>query len=106
MLGKIKKVGLGVAAVSGAAVGGAAVAGAANSDPGTTAVIAPRPVPSSRTSKPSYRRAVATASTIDGSSSTTRILPLPFASSTSRTFARLAVKFLGRRRESHVSAPP
>jgi hypothetical protein len=38
MLSKIKKVGLGVAALSGAAVGGAAVAGAANSNSGTTAV--------------------------------------------------------------------
>ncbi len=38
MLSTIKKVGLGIAAVSGAAVGGAAVAGAANSDSGATAV--------------------------------------------------------------------
>lgn len=38
MLSKIKKVGLGVAALSGAAVGGAAVAGAANSNSGTTTV--------------------------------------------------------------------
>lgn len=36
MLSKLKKVGLGVAALSGAAVGGAAVAGAANSNSGTT----------------------------------------------------------------------
>ena len=36
MLSKIKKVGLGVAALSGAAVGGAAVAGAATSHSGTT----------------------------------------------------------------------
>ena len=36
MLSKIKQVGLGVAALSGAAVGGAAVAGAANSNSGTT----------------------------------------------------------------------
>jgi tetrahydromethanopterin S-methyltransferase subunit E len=36
MLSKLKKVGLGVAAVSGAAVGGAAVAGAATSHTGTT----------------------------------------------------------------------
>src|SRR5262249_40420884 len=34
--GKVKKVALGVAALSGAAVGGAAVAGAANSNSGTT----------------------------------------------------------------------
>ena len=38
MLSRIKKVGLGVAALSGAAVGGAAVAGAANSNSGTTTV--------------------------------------------------------------------
>ena len=38
MLSKIKKVGLGVAALSGAAVGGAAVAGAANSNSGATTV--------------------------------------------------------------------
>jgi len=38
MLSKIKAVGLGVAALSGAAVGGAAVAGAANSNSGTTTV--------------------------------------------------------------------
>ena len=38
MLSKIKTVGLGVAALSGAAVGGAAVAGAANSNSGTTTV--------------------------------------------------------------------
>jgi hypothetical protein len=37
MLSKLKKIGLGVAAVSGAAVGGAAVAGAATSHSGTTA---------------------------------------------------------------------
>jgi hypothetical protein len=36
MLSKLKKVGLGVAAVSGAAVGGAAVAGAATSHSGTS----------------------------------------------------------------------
>ena len=36
MLSKLKKVGLGVAALSGAAVGGAAVAGAATSHSGTT----------------------------------------------------------------------
>ncbi|HEY1563211.1 MAG TPA: hypothetical protein VGF72_00825 [Gaiellaceae bacterium] len=36
MLGKIKKVGLGLAAVTGAAVGGATVAGAATSNSGTT----------------------------------------------------------------------
>lgn len=35
MLGKVKKLGLGVAALSGAAVGGAAVAGAATSHSGT-----------------------------------------------------------------------
>jgi len=40
MLSKIKKVGLGVAAVSGAAVGGAAVAGAATSHSGTTSTPA------------------------------------------------------------------
>ena len=38
MLSKIKKVGLGVAALSGAAVGGAAVAGAANSNSGAKTV--------------------------------------------------------------------
>ena len=38
MFGKVKKIGLGVAALSGAAFGGAAVAGAANSNSGTTAV--------------------------------------------------------------------
>ena len=38
MLSRIKTVGLGVAALSGAAVGGAAVAGAANSNSGTTTV--------------------------------------------------------------------
>jgi tetrahydromethanopterin S-methyltransferase subunit E len=38
MLSKIKTVGLGVAALSGAAVGGAAVAGAANSNSGATTV--------------------------------------------------------------------
>jgi hypothetical protein len=48
---------------------------------------------------------VATASTIDGSSSTTRILPLPSGSFTTRTFARLAVNFLRDSRESPVSAP-
>jgi len=37
MLSKVKKVGLGVAALTGAAVGGAAVAGAATSHSGTTA---------------------------------------------------------------------
>ena len=36
MLSKLKKIGLGVAAVTGAAVGGAAVAGAATSHSGTT----------------------------------------------------------------------
>jgi hypothetical protein len=36
MLGKVKKVGLGVAALAGAAVGGAAVAGAATSHSGTS----------------------------------------------------------------------
>jgi hypothetical protein len=40
MLSKIKKVGLGVAAVSGAAVGGAAVAGAATPHSGTTSTPA------------------------------------------------------------------
>jgi hypothetical protein len=47
MLGKVKKIGLGVAALSGAAVGGAAVAGAATSHSGTaattTAAAAPHP---------------------------------------------------------------
>lgn len=38
MLSKVKKVGLGVAALTGAAVGGAAVAGAATSNSGTTTV--------------------------------------------------------------------
>jgi hypothetical protein len=46
MLSKIKKVGLGVAALSGAAVGGAAVAGAANSNSGATTV------PSAASGKP------------------------------------------------------
>jgi hypothetical protein len=41
MLSRIKKVGLGVAALSGAAVGGAAVAGAATSHSGTAAPNAP-----------------------------------------------------------------
>jgi len=40
MLSKVKKVGLGVAALSGAAVGGAAVAGAATSHSGTTSTPA------------------------------------------------------------------
>ena len=40
MLGKIKKVGLGVAALAGAAVGGAAVAGAATSHSGVAATSA------------------------------------------------------------------
>jgi hypothetical protein len=44
MLSKIKKVGLGVAALSGAAVGGAAVAGAATSHSGTTRSGAPPPL--------------------------------------------------------------
>ena len=39
MLSRIKKVGLGVAALSGAAVGGAAVAGAAKSNSGATTVL-------------------------------------------------------------------
>jgi hypothetical protein len=38
MLSKVKQVGLGIAALSGAAVGGAAVAGAATSHSGTTTV--------------------------------------------------------------------
>jgi hypothetical protein len=46
MLSKIKKVGLGVAALSGAAVGGAAVAGAANSNSGATTL------PSAASGKP------------------------------------------------------
>ena len=46
MLTRIKKVGLGVAALSGAAVGGAAVAGAANSHSGTAAM------PSAASGKP------------------------------------------------------
>jgi hypothetical protein len=46
MLSRIKKVGLGVAALSGAAVGGAAVAGAANSNSGATTV------PSAASGKP------------------------------------------------------
>jgi hypothetical protein len=41
MLGKIKKVGLGVAALSGAAVGGAAVAGAANSNSNSGSTATP-----------------------------------------------------------------
>lgn len=41
MLGKIKKVGLGVAALSGAAVGGAAAAGAANSNSSGTTTVPP-----------------------------------------------------------------
>ena len=41
MLDKVKKVALGVAALSGAAVGGGAVAGAATSNSGTTTVAAP-----------------------------------------------------------------
>jgi hypothetical protein len=40
MLSKVKKLGLGVAALTGAAVGGAAVAGAATSHSGTTAAPA------------------------------------------------------------------
>jgi hypothetical protein len=47
MLGKLKKVGLGLAAVSGAAVGGAAVAGAATSHSGTT-TTAGQPPPALR----------------------------------------------------------
>ena len=43
MLSKVKKVALGVAALSGAAVGGAAVAGAATSNSGTT--TAPKNMP-------------------------------------------------------------
>ena len=46
MLSRIKKVGLGVAALGGAAVGGAAVAGAANSNSGATTV------PSAASGKP------------------------------------------------------
>jgi hypothetical protein len=46
MLSRIKKVGLGVAALSGAAVGGAAVAAAANSNSGATTV------PSAASGKP------------------------------------------------------
>ncbi len=46
MLGKVKKLGLGVAALTGAAVGGAAVAGAATSHSGTTAA------PSAASGKP------------------------------------------------------
>jgi hypothetical protein len=49
MLSKVKKIGLGVAALSGAAVGGAAVAGAATSQSGSTtsapAVAAAHPPP-------------------------------------------------------------
>jgi ferric-dicitrate binding protein FerR (iron transport regulator) len=51
MLSKIKKVGLGVAALSGAAIGGAAVAGAATSHSGTTttpAAVAAHPPPALR----------------------------------------------------------
>jgi hypothetical protein len=50
MIGKVKKVALGVAAVSGAAVGGAAVAGAATSHSGTTtpAATAGQPPPALR----------------------------------------------------------
>jgi hypothetical protein len=52
MLSKVKKVGLGVAALSGAAVGGAAVAGAATSQSGTAAstpaVAAAHPPPGLR----------------------------------------------------------
>ena len=47
MLSKLKKIGLGVAAVSGAAVGGAAVAGAATSHSGTT-TTAGQPPPALR----------------------------------------------------------
>ena len=43
MLSKLKKVGLGVAAVSGASVGGAAVAGAATSHSGTTPTATGQP---------------------------------------------------------------
>jgi hypothetical protein len=43
MLSKLKKIGLGVAAVSGAAVGGAAVAGAATSHSGATTTAGQRP---------------------------------------------------------------
>ena len=43
MLSKLRKVGLGVAAVSGAAVGGAAVAGAATSHSGTTPTATGQP---------------------------------------------------------------
>jgi hypothetical protein len=43
MLSKVKKLGLGVAALSGAAVGGAAVAGAATSHSGTAAAPATAP---------------------------------------------------------------
>jgi hypothetical protein len=39
MFGKVKKIGLGVAALSGAAAGGAAVAGAATSNSGTGTTI-------------------------------------------------------------------
>ncbi len=50
MLSKLKKVGLGVAALSGAAVGGAAVAGAATSHSGAAAPNAPagKPPPALR----------------------------------------------------------
>ena len=59
MLSKIKKVGLGIAAVSGAAVGGAAVAGAANSDSGATAVpptASGKPPPALLDACPGHRR--------------------------------------------------
>ena len=49
---------------------------------------------------------MATASTIDGSSSTTRILPLPSASFMPRTLARLPVNRLGKCRESDPQHPP
>jgi hypothetical protein len=45
MLSKVKKVALGVAALSGAAVGGAAVAGAATSHSGTATTATPRQPP-------------------------------------------------------------
>src|SRR6478609_1810122 len=50
MLNKVKQVGLGVAALTGAAVGGAAVAGAATSHPGTTTapVTSGKPPPALR----------------------------------------------------------
>jgi hypothetical protein len=53
MLSRIKKVGLGVAALTGAAVGGAAVAGAATSDSGTT--TAPPPPSSAGKPPPAFR---------------------------------------------------